>query len=151
MGAGGWGGGGGTEGPQSSQIVWGAKPRYLFFKGQKQRIIGMYRHVKYPNCSLRTHTPLPPLVIFTKTNFGRKLSYLTLTFRLPTAAFFKTNVHYKNRSAPQVANLGGHPVQPPFKIRESIIYYFLVTSDMRISLNIYVHLNVTKRDRHFFV
>ena len=26
------------------------------------------------------------------------------------------------RSAPQVANLGGHPVQPPFKIPESIIY-----------------------------
>ena len=24
--------------------------------------------------------------------------------------------------APQVANLGGHPVQPPFKIPESIIY-----------------------------
>ena len=41
------------------------------------------------------------------------------------------------RSAPQVANLGGHPVQPPFKIPESIIYY--------------VHLNVTKFDRHFFV
>ena len=45
--------------------------------------------------------------------------------------------------------MGGHPVQPPFKIPESIIYYFLVTSDMRISLNIYVHLNVTKFDRHF--
>ena len=54
------------------------------------------------------------------------------------------------RSAPQVANLGGHPVQPPFKIPESIIYYFLVASDMRISLNIYVHLNVTKFDRHIF-
>ena len=26
------------------------------------------------------------------------------------------------RSAPQVANLGGHPVQPPFKIPEIIIY-----------------------------
>ena len=55
------------------------------------------------------------------------------------------------RSAPQVANLGSHPVQPPFKIPESIIYYFLVASDMRISLNIYVHLNVTKFDRHIFV
>ena len=56
------------------------------------------------------------------------------------------------RSAPQVANLGGHPVQPPFKIPESIIiYYFLVASDMRISFNIYVHLNVTKFDRHIFV
>ena len=55
------------------------------------------------------------------------------------------------RSAPQVANLGGQPVQPPFKIPESIIYYFLVASDMRVSLNIYVPLNVTKFDRHFFV
>ena len=39
-----------------------------------------------------------------------------------------------NRSALQVANLGGHPVQPPFKIPESIIYYFLVASDMRITV-----------------
>ena len=46
---------------------------------------------------------------------------------------------------------GGHPGHHPFKIPESIIYTFLVASDMRVSLNIYVPLNVTKFDRHFFV
>ena len=35
---------------------------------------------------------------------------------------FRTRTHFILRSTPQVANLGGHPVPPPFKIPESIIY-----------------------------
>ena len=68
--------------------------------------------------SLRLNSPLigQTSILANSTDFGGNLPIFKATYRLVG----RTPFTY--RSAPQVANLGGHPVQPPFKIPESIIY-----------------------------
>ena len=62
------------------------------------------------------------------------------------------------QDAPQVSLTGdgrAHTTAPPHQnVPARYTHYYLVSivaSDMRVSLNIYVPLNVTKFDRHFFV